>query len=201
MRVSAPVTIPLFGGDVVLYRLGLDDLPNPALGFRLGIRLENIDLGQMTRELIDDEYAGVSSRIPVSFATGTNACRGTASFSSVCSAERSRSRILFEKMFTKGRRIGADVVFSGISLEQVTQKVPIGHMTGIIRGSLEEFRHGVQPAASFDLEVQSVETPGVSQRFSMDAIESITVLGTGVKTSVKGGLTSLFASSLQPDRI
>jgi len=65
-------------------------------------------------------------------------------------------------------------------------------MTGIIRGSLKNFIMEYGQPASFDLEVQSVETSGVSQRFSMDAIESITVLGTGVKTSVKGGLTSLF---------
>lgn len=192
-RVSAPVSIPLFGGDVVLYRLGLDDLPHPALGFRLGIRLENIDLGQMTRELIDDEYAGVVFADTGILRYRNERLQGDGQFLiRVFGGEISFENFFFEKMFSKGRRIGADVVFSGISLEQVTQKVPIGHMTGIIRGSLKNFVMEYGQPASFDLEVQSVETPGVSQRFSMDAIESITVLGTGVKTSVKGGLTSLF---------
>lgn len=193
LRVSAPVTIPLFGGNVVLYRLGLDDLPHPALGFRLGIRLENIDLGQMTRELIDDEYAGVIFADTGILRYRNDRLQGDGQFLiRVFGGEISFQNFFFEKMFTKGRRVGADVVFSGISLDQVTQKVPIGHMTGIIRGSLKNFVMEYGQPASFDLEVQSVETPGVSQRFSMDAIESITVLGTGVKTSVKGGLTSLF---------
>jgi len=193
VRVSAPVSIPLFGGNVVLYRLGLDDLPHPALGFRLGIRLENIDLGQMTRELLDDEYAGVIFADTGILSYRNERLQGDGQFLiRVFGGEISFQNFFFEKMFTKGRRVGADVVFSGISLEQVTQKVPIGHMTGIIRGSLKNFVMEYGQPANFDLEVQSVETPGVSQRFSMDAIESITVLGTGVKTSVKGGLTSLF---------
>lgn len=194
LRVPAPVTIPLFGGDVVLYRLGLDDLPHPALGFRLGIRLENIDLGQMTRELIDDEYAGVIFADTGILRYRNDRLQGDGQFLiRVFGGEISFQNFFFEKIFAKGRRVGADVVFSGISLEQVTQKVPIGHMTGIIRGSLKNFVMEYGQPASFDLEVQSVKTPGVSQRFSMDAIESITVLGTGVRTTVKGGLTSLFS--------
>lgn len=193
IRIAEPVSIPLFGGQFVLYRLGLDDIPHPAVGFRLGVRIENVDLGQMTRELIDNEYAGVIFADTGILRYRNERLEGDGQFLvRVFDGDISFQNFFFEKMFSPARRYGADVVFSGISLAQVTQKVPVGHISGVIAGSLKHFVMEYGQPASFDLEVKSVDTPGVKQRFSMDAIESITVIGTGVKTSVKGGLTSLF---------
>jgi len=193
LRVSSPVTIPLFGGNVVLYRLGLDDLPHPAVGFRLGVRIENIDLGQLTKELIGDEYVGVIFADTGILRYRNDRLLGDGQFLiRVFGGEILVQNFFFEKMFSQARRIGADISFSGIDLQQVTQKVPIGHITGIIKGSLKNFVMEYGQPARFDLSVESVDTPGVSQYFSMDAIESITVLGTGVKTSVRKGFTSLF---------
>jgi hypothetical protein len=185
--------VPLFGGNVVLYRLGVDDLPHPAVGFRLGVRIENVDLGQLTKELVGDEYAGTIFADTGILRYRNERLEGDGQFLvRVFGGEINFQNFFFEKMFSSGRRYGGDIAFSGISLEQVTQKIPVGHMTGIIQGSLRNFVMEYGQPASFDLLVQSVDTSGVKQRISMDAIESITVLGTGVKTSVKGGLTSLF---------
>lgn len=193
IRIAEPVTIPLFGGNFVLYRLGFDDIPHPAVGFRLGIRIENVDLGQMTKELIDNEYAGVIFADTGILRYRNDRLEGDGQFLvRVFGGDIMFQNFFFEKMFSPARRYGADVVFSGINLEQVTQKVPVGHISGVVEGSLKNFVMEYGQPASFDLQVRSVETSGVKQRFSMEAIESVTVIGTGVRTSVKGGLTSLF---------
>jgi hypothetical protein len=193
IRIAEQVSIPLFDGDFVLYRLGLDDIPHPAVGFRLGIRIEGINLGQMTKELIDNEYTGIIFADTGILSYRNERLQGDGQFLvRVFGGDISFQNFFFEKIFSPARRYGADVVFSGISLEQVTQKVPVGHMSGIIEGSLKNFVMEYDQPASFDLVMRSAETSGVKQRFSMDAIESITVIGTGVRTSVKGGLASLF---------
>ncbi|HSW62811.1 MAG TPA: hypothetical protein VLH56_05840 [Dissulfurispiraceae bacterium] len=193
IRIAEPVSVPLFGGGFVLYRLGVDDIPHPSVGFRLGVRIESVDLGQLTKELFDNEYAGTIFADTGILHYRTERLEGDGQFLvRVFGGEISFQNFFFEKMFSAGRSYGGDIAFSGISLEQVTQKVPVGHATGIIHGSLRNFVMEYGQPANFDLEVQSVDTRGVKQRISMDAIESITVLGTGVRTSVKGGLTSLF---------
>ncbi|KAF0183157.1 MAG: hypothetical protein FD164_715 [Nitrospirae bacterium] len=193
IRIAEPVSVPLFGGSFVLYRLGVDDIPHPSVGFRLGVRIESVDLGQLTSELFDNEYAGTIFADTGILRYRNERLEGDGQFLvRVFGGEISFEDFFFDKMFSSGRSYGGTVVFSAISLEQVTQKIPVGHMTGIIQGSLRNFVMEYGQPASFDLDVRSVDTRGVKQRISMDAIESITVLGTGVRTSVKGGLTSLF---------
>ncbi len=193
LRIAEPISVPFFGGNLVLYRFGVDDVPHPALGLRLGVRIESVDLGQLTKELFDNEYRGTIYADTGILRYRNEVLTGDGQFFiRVFGGEVSFENFFFEKMFSAGWSFGADIVFSGISLEQVTQKIPVGHMTGIIRGSLRNFVIEYGQPAGFDLEVESVDTSGVKQRISMDAIESITVLGTGMKTSVQGGLTSLF---------
>ncbi len=194
IRIAEPVSVPLFGGNVVFYRFGVDDVPHPALGLRLGVRIESVDLGQLTKELFDTEYIGTIYADTGILRYRNEVLTGDGQFFvRIFGGEVSFENFFFEKMFSAGRSFGADIVFSGISLEQVTQKIPVGHMTGVIRGSLKNFVMEYGQPAGFNLEVESVDTSGIKQRISMDAIESITVLGTGVKTSVQGGLTSLFS--------
>jgi hypothetical protein len=46
--------------------------------------------------------------------------------------------------------------------------------------------------ASFILEVESVEKRGVEESISMDAIQSISILGTGVDSALNRGITQFF---------
>jgi hypothetical protein len=46
--------------------------------------------------------------------------------------------------------------------------------------------------ASFILDVESVPTPGVSQSISVDAIQNISILGTGADSALNRGVTQLF---------
>ena len=88
--------------------------------------------------------------------------------------------------------MGGDITFKNINLEELTKKIAIGKMTGIIRGSLRNFVMEYGQPASFTLEVESVEARGISQQISMDAIQSISVLGTGADSALNRGITQFF---------
>jgi len=193
IRIASPVTVPIFGGNVVLYRYGIDDIPHPAVGFRVALRMESLDLGQLTKELFDNEYVGTLFADTGVLSYRNEQLVGDGQFFvRIFGGEISAKNFFFQKIFTSARKYGGDITFSGISLEQVTQKIPVGHMAGIIDGSLQNFAMEYGQPASFDLELHSVETPGVSQVISMDAIQSISVLGTGADVSINRGITSFF---------
>jgi hypothetical protein len=65
-------------------------------------------------------------------------------------------------------------------------------MTGVVRGALRDFVMEYGQPASFVLELESVPTRGVPQRISMDAIQSISILGTGAESALSRGVTRLF---------
>jgi hypothetical protein len=65
-------------------------------------------------------------------------------------------------------------------------------MTGIIQGSLKNFTMEYGEPASFVLDIESVPKRGVGQSISMDAIQSISILGTGVDSALNRGITQFF---------
>ncbi len=74
---------------------------------------------------------------------------------------------------------GADIDFSGIDLERLTETIKIGRITGIIKGSIKGLEIQYGQAASFVMDIESVPTEDVKQTVSTDAVENISILGTG----------------------
>jgi len=95
------------------------------------------------------------------------------------------SRVWISHPFTSLMRIGGDVTFSHLDLEELTGITPFGKMTGYIRGFIKNLviSHG-QPEA-FQLRIESQKVKGTRKRISLRAINSISILG-------GGGAVSLF---------
>ena len=95
------------------------------------------------------------------------------------------SRIWISHPFTSLMKIGGDVTFSHLDLEELTGITPFGRMTGYIKGFIKNLviSHG-QPEA-FQLRIETQEVKGVKKRISLKAINSISILG-------GGGAVSLF---------
>jgi len=111
---------------------------------------------------------------------------------SVFGGEIEATNFFAENIASSTRRIGGDFTFRDINLEEVTRKIEIGKMTGIIQGSLKKVMVEYGQPASFILEVESVERAGISQLISMDAIQNISILGTGVDSALNRGITQFF---------
>ena len=86
--------------------------------------------------------------------------------------------------FSELTKIGCDIEFNHLDLEKLTRVTPFGRITGFIKGYVKDLviAHG-QPE-SFHLRVETQEVKGVKKRISLDAINSISILGGGAPVSL-----------------
>jgi len=192
LEIPGSVDIPIFGGHVRLYGVQVDDVLSPVHN-HFGIRIEDVDLGRLTRRLMGKEIPGVVNADfgVMRYENSRITSEGRAAIS-VFGGEIEATNFFAENIASSTRRIGGDFTFRDINLEEVTRKIEIGKMTGIIQGSLKKVMVEYGQPASFILEVESVERAGISQLISMDAIQNISILGTGVDSALNRGITQFF---------
>jgi hypothetical protein len=192
LAVPEPVIVPFFGGKIRLYDVEVDDVLFPTR-YHFGVEIEGIDLGRLTRSLTGTEYPGI---VNADFGRMTyqddRIASGGKAVIRVFGGEIEARNFFAEDIASSSRRIGGDITFTNINLEEVTRKIAIGKMTGIVQGSLKNFVMEYGQPASFTLEVESVEARGVEQRISMDAIQNISILGTGAGGALNQGITRFF---------
>ena len=170
----------------------MDDVLAPAR-CRLALSVEGVELELLTRRLLGTEYPGV-----VEADLGAVTCeKGRVDSAGKVVVHAFGGRIeatgLFaESLASSARRFGADIAFREISLGEVTRRIEVGRMSGVVRGSLTNFSMEYGQPASGVLEIESVERPGVEQWVSVEAIQSISILGTGAGSALNRGLTRFF---------
>lgn len=81
--------------------------------------------------------------------------------------------------FDAGRALSCDVDLQDLDLKKVTDVVPFGEVTGIIRGQVLGLTITYGQPESFNLSLESVPRKGVAQTFSLKAVDNLTVLSTG----------------------
>jgi len=89
--------------------------------------------------------------------------------------------------FSPGRAISCNVDLLDLDLKKVTDVVPFGEMTGIIRGEVLGLTISYGQPESFNLSLESVPRKGVAQIFSLKAVDNLTVLSSGQKASMGSG--------------
>jgi hypothetical protein len=192
LEVPEPVTVPFFGGQVHLYGLQIDDVLFPSR-YRFGIQIASVDLGRMTRRLTGVEYPGtVNADLGMMRYENNRIASEGKAVVTVFDGEIEATGLFAENILSPSQKMGGNITFRDINLEQLTQKIAVGKMTGIIQGSLKNFTMEYGEPASFVLDIESVPKRGVGQSISMDAIQSISILGTGVDSALNRGITGLF---------
>jgi hypothetical protein len=84
-----------------------------------------------------------------------------------------------ERPFSRRRAIVLDASFAGLDLEQMTDALPFGRVTGLVRGEVEGLALSYGQPESFRFELESVKKRGVRQTFSLKAVDSLTILSQG----------------------
>jgi hypothetical protein len=192
LEMPEPVTVPFFGGKIQLYGVQIDDLLSPSR-YRFGVKIDGVDLGRLTLTLMGTEYAGtIDADLGVMrYENNRLESEGTAKVR-VFGGEVEASNFFAENLALPSRRLGGDITFRNISLEELTKKIDIGKVSGVIQGFLKHFVVEYGQPASFDLEVESVDVAGVSQWISLEAIQSISILGTGASSGLNTWITQMF---------
>jgi hypothetical protein len=84
-----------------------------------------------------------------------------------------------ERPFSVRRTVRCDLSFAGLNLEQMTDALPFGRVTGIVRGEIHDFSLSYGQPESFDFRMESVKREGIRQTFSLKAVDSLTILSQG----------------------
>jgi len=81
--------------------------------------------------------------------------------------------------FTPGRSISLNLDLLDLDLKKLTDEVPFGEVTGIVRGEVRNLVITYRQPERFEFRIESVPRKGVPQTFSLKAVDNLTVLSTG----------------------
>jgi len=88
------------------------------------------------------------------------------------------------KPFTKNRTIYCDVKFANLNLEKLTDSIPFGRVTGILNGEIKDLSISYGQPERFILSLESVKTKGVPQKFSLGAVNDLSIISSGEGSAV-----------------
>jgi hypothetical protein len=86
--------------------------------------------------------------------------------------------------FSRSRAISFDVDLLDLDLKKITDVVPFGEVTGILRGEIRDLTLSYGQPERFSLNVESVKKKGVPQTFSLKAVDNLTVISSGEQASM-----------------
>ncbi len=104
--------------------------------------------------------------------------------------------------FAADREIACDVDLLDLDLKKITDLVPFGEVTGIIRGEVRNMVIAYGQPEQFTLTLESVERNGVPRTFSLKAVDSLTVITAGQPaTGGTGSFWLRFIKGFRDDKI
>ncbi len=176
-----PVEIGLWGARLRLGRTTLS-LSQTTLAF----------LGQSTLSLSELDLAalpsgGGSLKLAGRAAIGEGALeigRGELRFQGRLTADIYGGRLTLDGLrvadvFGPGRRIMFQAGIEGLDLDLLTDAVPFGDITGIVDVSLRDFAMSYGQPESFALTIRSVPRKGIPRKFSLKAVDNLSVISSG----------------------
>ena len=191
LAVRDPLTLPLWGGRVILSDLEVFAPLSPLWEARLGVKVRGLDLAQASPDLLPlrGDLGGDLSRVVVN--AQRLAAQGDLN-GRLFKGKVAVKDLLVLRPFERGREIGADLEMALLDLHQLSSALGIGLITGRISGRIQGLRVAYGQPVSFKLRVESVKMGDVEQKVSLKAVNSIAVLGTG--SGLSGAGVSLVTS-------
>ena len=176
-----PLTLGIFGGQVILGRSAFTLGPEPAnVKGMLSFYLKDLDLSKLP---FNSEQSSLEGRVEVDLP------RVELSPAEVLTEGKAEVNIFdttihvenigVTKPFTKNRTIFCDVRFDDLSLEKLTNAIPFGKVTGILRGEIKDLAISYGQPERFIMLLESVRKKGVSQKFSVGAVNDLSIISSG----------------------
>ena len=195
LRLPEDAVIHIASGDVMITNFAADNILSPDVKISCGLRIDNVNLRPIERSFTLSPITGtISADYPNIEYYREALTAGGSTKVELFGGEIEMGIVSIERLSAASRKINTDISFKNINLEQVTEKIAIGKMTGVIQGSLKDFEMEYGQPTRFVLDIDSADTSGVSQRISVEAIQSISILGTGSGMSgvLNRGIMSFF---------
>ncbi len=188
-----PVTMEIFGGKAALGKsiFSIGSKPSDIHG-TLSFSLSDMDLSQLPLESDRFNLSGLAnvdlSHIEIDPEELSTIGKGEID---IFDTRVNVENIKIAKPFSGDRTISCDVEFKDLNLEKLTDSIPFGRVTGILRGEIKDLAFSYGQPESFIMNLESVKRKGVPQKFSVRAVNDLSVISSGEQTAIssKKGFT------------
>jgi hypothetical protein len=169
-----PVRIPLLGGALVITTFSLRDYGSDDLALGLEANLEPVDLGQLTLALDWPPFAGtLAGRLPLlTYQHGLVTVGGTLEATAFDGEVRVEGLRVTNPLGLVPE-IEADIRLRNLDLEQVTQVVPFGRVSGRLDGDIEDLHLLKGEPVAFDARFGTPPDDDSRHRLSQRAVDTI----------------------------
>lgn len=181
--------VPLFGGRLELGRTVFRF--DPATGALAGVgslALRDLDIARFPIQSPQFRLTGVIRaefpRLDIGAERIAVSGRGEAS---VFGGQIVLRDLDVTRPFSPQRTISLNIDLVDLDLKKLTDEVPFGEVTGIVRGEVRDLVISYGQPDRFSFRLESVPRKGVPQTFSLKAVDNLTVLSSGEKASAGGG--------------
>ena len=196
--ISAPgiISVPFYDGTVRVRTLTAKDILGLSPKLLFGISMRDIDVQKLLSDLTGLSFPGkVKARFPeIAYQNGELVMEGKLTVD-IFGGTIEVADMYVKDLFSASRRMGGDILFRSIDLGKVTETIKVGRITGIIEGSVKDLVVEYGQPSRFVFDLDTVKKWGQSQKVSVDAIENISILGTGsggIGAVLKSGLNKFF---------
>lgn len=175
-----PVRIPLLGGALAIKTFTLRDYGSEQLSLGLEAELEPIDLGQLTLALDWPPFSGeLSGRLPLlRYHDGVVTVGGNLE-AQAFDGDISIEGLRIEQPFGIVPAISASIRLRNLDLEQVTEVVPFGRVSGRLDGDIEDLRLLKSQPLGFNASFRTPEDDDSRHRLSQRAVDTISRIAGG----------------------
>ena len=180
LNVRRPAPLEIFGGTVSVGAIEGKNLFSSGATLVTSISARDIALEEITEKLelprvegtLDADFPGVIATAETLVADGEAKASAFGGAIDMTSLE-------VEDPISSVRTLKADLEFAEIDLSTVANVLGFGSINGIMEGTLTGLEVSQGQAAAFVADFQTVKRKGVQQRINLEAVENITILGTG----------------------
>jgi len=188
-----PITMEIFGGKAVLGKsvFSMGSKPSDIHG-TLSFSLSDMDLSQLPIESDRFNLSGLAnvdlSHIEIDPEELSTIGKGEID---IFDTRINVENIKVAKPFSEDKTISCDVEFKDLNLEKLTDSIPFGRVTGILRGEIKGLAFSYGQPESFVMNLESIKRKGVPRKFSVRAVNDLSVISSGEQTAIssKKGFT------------
>ncbi len=174
------ITLPLFGGKVVLGDLSYRNLLSPDRTLRFTLTASGMDLSAAGGFLGMPYLTGsLSARIPRAEWKGKSLMTDGEVNLKLFGGEMKIRKISAHDLFTPVASLQSTIECREIDLGRLTGIFEFGRISGILEGEINDLVISNGQPQSFTARIETVRRKGVPQRISVEALEKISVLGSG----------------------
>jgi hypothetical protein len=194
LEFHQPIRLPIYGGLLEISKLSWQDIVLAPQALSLSLEAQELQLLKLTEALGWYRFGGtLSGSIPkIEWAGESLRSQGRIEVG-VFGGRAQIGQLAIENPFSSVPSIKLDARFDDIQLEQASETFAFGRVTGILEGTVDGLVIAAKQPSQFTADLHSVEKPGFSQRISLEALNTITVLSSGNDAAtLYGGLAGLF---------